>query len=122
VSTKCADVRTCAPDSVDGEYLIFPKAFNRERSANIYCHDMAGTPAEYVTLYLENNAIANFAASNSWDGCDPTRLYSTDRDIASTYNKIRVIPEVNVYVIVSEPTLIFVMIKSHICHFSVKFE
>jgi hypothetical protein len=94
-------VKSCAPDSVDGEYLIFPKAFHDE-SANIYCHDMTGTPAEYITLHYENNAIANWSFSAWALGCDLKHLYSRDKDIVSTFHKVRVLPEVNIYVIVSK--------------------
>jgi hypothetical protein len=110
VST-CAEVKSCAPDSLDGEYLIFPEAFDGE-SAKIYCHNMSGIPEEYVTIHFETYAAANWSNSAELDGCDLTRLVSRDKDIVSTFHKIRVLPEVNVCVLVSETTLIFATITS----------
>ncbi len=45
----CAQIRQFDPGAIDGEYTLFHEA-NPARAWTAYCHDMAGTPTEYLTL------------------------------------------------------------------------
>ncbi|WP_434384766.1 GON domain-containing protein [Melittangium boletus] len=45
----CAEVRAATPDAPDGEYLLFASG-DAMRPWAAWCHDMAGTPTEYLTL------------------------------------------------------------------------
>ncbi|RKH63897.1 GON domain-containing protein [Corallococcus aberystwythensis] len=46
---SCLDIKTAWPDAPDGDYTLYVSG---EASApwTVYCHGMAGTPAEYLTL------------------------------------------------------------------------
>ena len=43
---SCEGIRALDPGAVDGAYQIYPNG----NSFTVYCHDMAGTPSEYLTL------------------------------------------------------------------------
>lgn len=57
----CADIQASDPLASDGEYTFFLNR-NLAYPTNIYCHNMAGNPKEYLTL---NNTgeNANFAST-----------------------------------------------------------
>ena len=44
---KCRDVKTLHPEAEDGEYKITLMDGNHSL---IYCHNMTGTPAEFISL------------------------------------------------------------------------
>ncbi|XP_071109395.1 complement component receptor 1-like protein [Haliotis cracherodii] len=46
---KCDHVRTCRSSYGDGEYWMYPTAFG-STAVKIYCHQLASSPEEYITL------------------------------------------------------------------------
>ena len=46
LAQSCADIRAANPSAGDGDYIIGPNG----NVFTVYCNDMAGTPAEYLTL------------------------------------------------------------------------
>ncbi|MBX3231797.1 MAG: hypothetical protein KIT84_44300 [Labilithrix sp.] len=53
----CAEVRAASPAAADGEYTLYARG-DRARPWQAYCHDMEGTPAEYVPLVNTGEAHA----------------------------------------------------------------
>lgn len=56
---SCLDIKTASPEAPDGDYTLYVSG---EASApwTAYCHGMAGTPAEYLTL-TQTQAGANYS-------------------------------------------------------------
>ena len=55
---KCSDIKSIYPQAEDGEYRITLPDGNQ---ALIYCHNVAGSPREYITLH--GGPRANFATN-----------------------------------------------------------
>src|SRR4051812_22004455 len=46
LAPDCAAIHAANPSAPDGDYIISPGG----NTFTVYCHDMAGTPREYLTL------------------------------------------------------------------------
>ncbi|MCY1042359.1 GON domain-containing protein [Corallococcus sp. bb12-1] len=80
---SCQDIKTAQPAAQDGDYTLF---VNRDplKPWTAYCHGMAGTPAEYLTLVRTGdgfNSSQYTAGGNSPGG-----------DVRTTYARIRINP------------------------------
>ena len=73
----CSDIQRRDPLAADGEYTLF---LNRNPAfpVNIYCHNMMGNPAEYITL-VNSGENANFAST----------AYPSD-ELITRYAKVRI--------------------------------
>ncbi|XP_011419543.3 A disintegrin and metalloproteinase with thrombospondin motifs 20 [Magallana gigas] len=56
VPASCIDLLSCAVNTSDGEYWIYPIAANGRRT-KIFCHDMATGPSHFITLKNTNSFI-----------------------------------------------------------------
>jgi hypothetical protein len=59
---SCAEVAAAAPGSPDGEYDITSYG----RTVSVWCHDMAGTPVEYLTLKRTGPGVNSSSSNNNW--------------------------------------------------------
>jgi hypothetical protein len=80
VPTDCQDVLSSNPSAGDGEYLIAPGG----RLFTAYCHDMAGTPKEYLTL---QNTGGNFNYGQYTAGGA-----SSGSNVRTSFTKVRIDP------------------------------
>ena len=73
----CADVRLGDPHAADGDYTLF---LNRDPAfpISIYCHNMAGSPIEYLSL-VNTGSNVNFAST----------VYPSD-ELITRYDKVRI--------------------------------
>ena len=88
--TTCADVQSLNPNHVDGEYWLYPPAFNGTR-VKVYCHAMNSTPGEYITLatpYFMN------APELTTPSCSNENVYQYSSLGISIYSKFGI--EINV--------------------------
>ncbi|HKS47229.1 MAG TPA: GON domain-containing protein [Amycolatopsis sp.] len=78
--TSCQDVRTHILRAPDGEYVLS----NSGRVFTVYCHDMAGTPREYIDLTGTgpNTNFSQYTAGGAAPGTD----------VRTTFTKLRVDP------------------------------
>ncbi|ESO92556.1 hypothetical protein LOTGIDRAFT_162464 [Lottia gigantea] len=52
----CKDIQGCQTVYYDGEYWLYPDAYNNTIETKIYCHDMmTDSPKEYLTLHAPNS-------------------------------------------------------------------
>jgi hypothetical protein len=77
---SCQDIRDNNPSAADGDYTIWPN--NQEFV--VYCHDMAGTPREYLTL-VNTGGFYNYAQYTA-GGASPGTTVTTH------YDKVRLDP------------------------------
>lgn len=73
----CADIQHSDPTAADGEYTLYLNR-NQAYPATIYCHNMAGSPIEYLTLNSTGDN-ANFAST----------AYPND-ELITRYAKLRI--------------------------------
>ena len=73
----CADIQYSAPTAADGDYTLFLNR-NPAYPVNIYCHNMAGSPAEYLS-FANTGDSANFAST----------AYPND-ELITRYAKVRI--------------------------------
>jgi hypothetical protein len=78
---SCQEIRDADPTAPDGGYLIKPD----DLPFTVYCHDMAGTPKEYLTL-LYTGGESNFSQYPVGGATTTTETVTTH------YNKIRLDP------------------------------
>lgn len=76
----CADVRSADPTAADGTYTVLANG----RSLTLYCHDMAGTPREYLDL-VETGEDRNFAQYGAGGAAPGT-------DVRTRFTKLRIDP------------------------------
>ena len=80
LAQSCAEIRAANPAAGDDEYVISPGG----KTFPVYCHDMAGSPREYLTLVNTGGAY-NYSAygylGNWWD----PRVYTH-------YTRVRIDP------------------------------
>ncbi|XP_041370257.1 uncharacterized protein LOC121384093 isoform X2 [Gigantopelta aegis] len=93
----CRDVKLNEPAAGDGEYDVYPDAVGARR-VRVYCHDMVGTPREYVTLKTPNKGVYPNLANKNCRG--ETKAESPEKTGQSIFNKIRV----NIETMVIDPT------------------
>lgn len=79
-SSVCADVRSADPTAPDGTYTVLAGG----RSLTLYCHDMAGTPREFIDL-VETGEDRNFAQYGA-GGASP------GTDVRTRFTKLRIDP------------------------------
>jgi hypothetical protein len=75
--SSCADIRAALPVAGDGNYVLVTDS----RLVPVYCHDMAGTPREYVTLNAQN--FSQYTAGGA----------SAGTNVRTTFSKVRIDPE-----------------------------
>jgi hypothetical protein len=74
---SCAEIRAVLPIAGDGNYVLRTDS----RIVPVYCHDMAGTPREYVTLNAAN--FSQYTAGGAAPGTN----------VRTTFTKVRIDPE-----------------------------
>jgi hypothetical protein len=77
---SCADVHALVPFAPDGDYVLVTD----HTILTVYCHDMAGTPREYVTL-RHTEPGQNFSQYTAG-------LASRGTDVRTSYRKVRIDP------------------------------
>jgi hypothetical protein len=77
---SCADIHTVAPFAPDGDYVLVAGG----RVVKVYCHDMAGTPREYISL-VKTGPDRNFSQYTAG-------LASRGTDVRTNYTKVRLDP------------------------------
>lgn len=80
---SCVEIRAADPSAGDGDYTLFVgQAFD------VYCHDMAGTPTEYLTLVNTgpNTNYSHYTAGGSAGG-----VPGVD-DVRTNYTRVRLDP------------------------------
>ena len=75
--SSCAEIRAALPLAADGKYVLVTDS----RLLPVHCHDMAGTPREYVTLNAAN--FAQYTAGGAAPGTN----------VRTTFTKVRIDPE-----------------------------
>lgn len=78
---SCQEIRDRYPEAADGEYIIYPDG----QWFNVYCHDMAGTPREYLSL-VNTSGSSNFSQYTA-GGASP------GTDVRTYYEKLRIDPD-----------------------------
>jgi len=76
----CQDVKTDLPHAPDGTYLLY----SHGNLFTVYCHDMAGTPGEYISL-VETGPNQNFSQYTVGGAAVGT-------NVRTAYTKLRVNP------------------------------
>lgn len=79
MSQSCADIKSANPSAQDGLYAIVPNA----KLFVVYCHDMAGTPSEYLPLVL-TGGLFNFS---NWAG-----EHTNPQPLTTHYTRVRLDP------------------------------
>jgi hypothetical protein len=74
---SCAEIRAALPIAGNGNYLLHTSS----RLVPVYCHDMAGTPREYVTLGAVN--FSQYTAGGAAPGVN----------VRTTFTRLRIDPE-----------------------------
>jgi hypothetical protein len=87
----CQEVRDADPSASDGDYEIFPNG----NAFTVYCHDMAGTPSDYLTL-ANTGGNFNFGQYTA-GGAVPGTTVKTN------YNRVRLDP-VNMIINIGDQT------------------
>ncbi len=82
--TRCQDIARAHPGASDGLYFLFPPS--NPAGFRIYCHDMAGTPREYLQLINTGDNV-NFAQFGGESSAPPVAVVTT------YYTRIRLDPE-----------------------------
>lgn len=84
----CAEYLLANPSAVDGEYTIYV-GNDGAKPWSVYCHDMAGTPTEYLTL-INTGGDYNYSqlmATGPTMCSDPG-----DSNVVTHYNRLRINP------------------------------
>src|SRR5512138_869654 len=79
-AATCAEIAACRPGSPDGEYVLATPFGNLP----LYCHDMAGTPREYLTL-VNTGQFDNYGMYKA-GGASP------GTDLVTSFTRLRVDP------------------------------
>ena len=77
---SCAGIHALAPFAPDGDYVLVTD----HTILTVYCHDMAGTPREYISL-VNTGADQNFSQYTAG-------LASRGTNVRTTYTKLRIDP------------------------------
>jgi hypothetical protein len=78
---SCQDIHALAPFAPDGNYVLVTD----DTLLTVYCHDMAGTPREYLSL-PSAGADRNFSQYTAG-------LASRGTNVRTTYTKVRINPQ-----------------------------
>ena len=76
----CADIKAANPAAADGEYLIVPNL----KPFRVYCHDMGGSPREYLSLANTGGGF-NYSLYGNVAGGPPA-------NVTTHYTRIRIDP------------------------------
>ena len=79
LAPDCAAIKEANPAAGDGTYIIAPGG----KTFSVYCHDMAGSPREYLTLV--NTGNANYSSHGDVGGWPIIR-------VTTRYTKVRLDP------------------------------
>jgi hypothetical protein len=77
---SCRDIHAVAPSAPDGDYVLFTD----DTVLTVYCHDMAGTPREYISL-VGTGPDQNFSQYTAG-------VASRGTDVRTRYTKVRIDP------------------------------
>lgn len=80
---SCQEIKHARPDAADGEYALYLLG-DAARPWLAYCHDMAGTPREYLTLW-ETGLFSNHAQYTAGGSAPGTT-------VRTTYHRLRINP------------------------------
>lgn len=80
LAPDCAAIHEVNPAAGDGEYLISPGG----KTFSVYCHDMAGSPREYLTL-VNTGGGYNYSTHGNVGGGAPT-------PVTTHYSRVRIDP------------------------------
>ncbi len=80
---SAADIHDMYPEATDGEYDLYLGG-QLTGHVRLYCHDLQGKPAEYVTLHSTNN-YSEWPASRSQD-----QRWRRGSSVRTTYQRIRI--------------------------------
>jgi len=78
VGQNCASIKASNPSAADGEYTVSTVMKGSTYKLQIYCHDMNGTPQEYITLQHPN--YSQYTAGGASKGTS----------VRTTYTKVRI--------------------------------
>ncbi|WP_375758741.1 GON domain-containing protein [Corallococcus exercitus] len=80
----CADVHAVHPNAPDGHYALYVGG-DPDASWGAYCHDMAGTPREYLTLPLQmqDTNVSRYLAGGDSPGTS----------VVTSYQRVRLHPD-----------------------------
>ncbi|MFP2926703.1 GON domain-containing protein [Pyxidicoccus sp. 3LG] len=81
--TTCANIQSAHPGAPDGYYVLYA-AGEASQPWTAWCHDMAGTPAEYLTLE-KTGEVFNFSQYLAAD-------YSPGTSVQTRYTRLRIDP------------------------------
>jgi hypothetical protein len=81
--TSCVDIRVDHPGAPDGNYVLYVGG-NASQPWTVYCHDMAGAPAEYLPLEMTGEGY-NFSHYLAAD-------FSPGTSVQTHYVRLRVDP------------------------------
>lgn len=79
----CQDIRAAQPAAGDGDYVLYVGG-DASRSWTAYCHDMAGTPAEYLPL-VQTGPGSNFSLYGAGGASQGT-------PVRTRYSRLRIDP------------------------------
>lgn len=77
---RCADVRRAAPSAGDGEYMLYVQG-DAARPWRAWCHAMATTPAEFLTLVMRGTGqnVSQYTAGGTRTGTNVRTIYARVR-------------------------------------------
>ncbi|WP_375744584.1 GON domain-containing protein [Corallococcus interemptor] len=81
--SRCLEISAAQPGAPDGEYVLYV-AGDIRASWTAYCHDMAGTPTEYLTL-KRTDAESNFSQYTAGGSSPGT-------NVRTHYTRLRIDP------------------------------
>ncbi|MBN9685696.1 MULTISPECIES: GON domain-containing protein [unclassified Corallococcus] len=81
--SRCLDIRAAQPGAPDGDYVLYV-AGDTSASWTAYCHDMTGTPTEYLPL-TRTGADANFSQYTAGGSSPGT-------DVRTHFTRLRIDP------------------------------
>ncbi|MBD2848580.1 Ig-like domain-containing protein, partial [Paenibacillus sp. IB182496] len=77
-ATTCAEVKSDLPAAADGNYVLHIDGHDIE----VYCHDMNGTPMEYINLFFSGT-------SDNFSSYPADTHGSTDPGVVTIFHKLR---------------------------------
>ncbi|WP_257448301.1 GON domain-containing protein [Archangium lipolyticum] len=80
LAATCQEIRTADPTAIDGEYTLYVGG-DAKKPWTAWCHDMAGTPREYLSLPSGTN-YSQYTAGG----------YATGTSVRTDYAKVRIDP------------------------------
>jgi hypothetical protein len=81
---SCQELKNTNPSAVDGQYVLYVNG-DVARPWTVYCHGMAGTPAEYLSLPSMGTSVNYSQYTAGYNNGGGT-------DVRTVYSKVRVDP------------------------------